>query len=90
MPVDSHSREENIVIFAGISAHIAPLQGRQDRQDNNEHSSANVVLAHVEDLISAHSGSVGAPAYNAEKQVFHTDIGDIVALFALGEAADGE
>ncbi|KAK3339718.1 hypothetical protein B0T25DRAFT_594467 [Lasiosphaeria hispida] len=88
VPVDSHSREENIVIFAGISAHIAPLQGRQDRQDNNEHSSANVVLAHVEDLISAHSGSVGAPAYNAEKQVFHTDIGDIVALFALGEAAD--
>lgn len=78
------------MIFAGISAHIAPVRGRQDRQHNGELTPTNVVLAHIKDMTSQmDASSIGAPAYTTEKQVFHTDIGDVVALFALGEAAEG-
>ena len=49
-----------------------------------------MVLAHIKDL-TAHvdATNIGAPAYTADKQVFHTDAGDVIALFALGEAAEG-
>lgn len=49
-----------------------------------------MVLAHIKDLsrtVDAHS--IGAPAYTTDKQVFHTDVGDIIALFALGAAEEG-
>lgn len=82
-----YTREENIIIYAGISAHIAPVRGRQDNKHDGQ--AADVVLAHIKDL-TAHvdASSIGAPAYTTEKQVFHTDAGDVVALFALGEAAE--
>jgi len=88
VPVDEHTRKENIIIYAGISAHIAPIRGRQDRQ--YEGKPADVVLAHIKDLSKAVDATkIGAPAYTTEKQVFHTDAGDIIALFALGEAEEG-
>lgn len=40
------------------------------------------VLVHIKDLTPT-----GAPAYTADKQLFRTDIGDIIALFALDVAA---
>lgn len=90
VPVQSHTREENIIIFAGISAHIASIPGRQDRQFDEGAAPINVVLAHIKDLTSqTETSRIGGPAYTAEKQVFHTDIGDVVALFALGEAFEG-
>jgi len=50
----------------------------------------DVVLAHIKDLTTeASADDIGAPAYTAEKQVFHTDAGDVIALFALSEAAEG-
>ncbi|KAL0938052.1 taurine catabolism dioxygenase family protein [Colletotrichum truncatum] len=88
VPVTKYSREENVIIYAGISSHVAPVRGRQDNQFNGE--PADVVLAHIKDLtkvVDAHR--IGAPAYTTEKQVFHTDAGDVIALFALGEAAEG-
>lgn len=88
MPVSKYTREENIIIYAGISSHIAPIRGRQDNQYQGR--PADVVLAHIKDLSSTMDTSkIGAPAYTTENQVFHTDIGDIIALFALGEAASG-
>lgn len=88
VPVASHTREENIIIYAGISAHIGPLRGRQDFQKDGK--AADVVLAHIIDLTPKVSAAkIGSPAYTREKQVFHTDVGDIIALFALGEAAEG-
>ncbi|OXV07434.1 hypothetical protein Egran_04802, partial [Elaphomyces granulatus] len=30
LPVDKHTREENFIIYAGISSHVAPVRGRQD------------------------------------------------------------
>jgi hypothetical protein len=88
VPVDKYSREENIIIYAGISSHIAPIRARQDHQ--HEGKPADVVLAHIKDLSQiVNAKQIGAPAYTTEKQVFHTDIGDVIALFALGEAAEG-
>ncbi|KAF3012793.1 hypothetical protein E8E14_006430 [Neopestalotiopsis sp. 37M] len=86
---DEHTREENLVIYAGVSAHIAPQLGRQDHKHNGE--PADVVLAHIKDLSSSSqlNGSIGSPAYTTDKQVFHTDSGDIVSLFALETAAAG-
>lgn len=88
VPVTRYTREENVIIYAGISSHIAPIRGRQDNQHQGR--PADVVLAHIKDLSSViDTTKIGAPAYTTEKQVFHTDIGDIIALFALGEAAEG-
>lgn len=88
VPVDNYTREENIIIYAGVASHVGPTRGRQDYQWQGK--PADVVLAHIKDLskqVDAHK--IGAPAYTTEKQVFHTDSGDIIALFALGEAAEG-
>lgn len=88
VPVDRYTREENVIIYAGISSHVGPIRGRQDNQFDGQ--PADVVLAHIKDLtqqVDAHR--IGAPAYTTEKQVFHTDSGDIIGLFALGEAAEG-
>lgn len=49
-----------------------------------------MVLAHIKDLSGVVDGhQIGSPAYTAEKQVFHTDAGDVIALLALGESAEG-
>ncbi|GKZ28150.1 hypothetical protein AbraCBS73388_011844, partial [Aspergillus brasiliensis] len=39
--------------------------------------------------ITSNKGKIGAPSYTNDKQVFHTDEGDIVSLFALSAAAQG-
>ncbi|KAL2860959.1 TauD/TfdA family dioxygenase [Aspergillus lucknowensis] len=88
VPVDQHSREENIIIYAGIASHIAPIRGRQDSQLAGK--PADVVLAHITDLSrKVDVNTIKAPAYTTEKQVFHTDSGDVISLFALSEAAHG-
>lgn len=86
--MNQHTREENIIIYAGISSHIAPIRGRQDNKYQGQ--PADVVLNHIKDLSStADKEKIGAPAYTTDKQVFHTDAGDIVALLALSTAAEG-
>lgn len=83
-----YSREDNIIIYAGLSSHIAPLRARQDNKYRGK--PADVVSNHIKDLTSSHEKDhIGAPAYTADKQVFHTDSGDIVSLFALSTAAEG-
>jgi len=48
------------------------------------------MLAHIKDLSQTPVATkIGAPAYTTDKQVFHTDAGDIVSLFALNTAAKG-
>ena len=88
LPVSTHSREEIIIIYAGIASHIAPIRGRQDNQYDGK--PADVVLNHIKDLSKTHDASkIGAPAYTTDKQVFHTDSGDVIALLSLEEAAEG-
>ena len=87
--VDSYTRSENIIIYAGVSSHIAPIRGRQDSKlvDGTKQSS---MLNHIKDLSTTSvAGKIGAPAYTTDKQVFHTDAGDIVSLFCLQTAQSG-
>ncbi|KAI0181147.1 Clavaminate synthase-like protein [Hypoxylon sp. FL1284] len=86
--VDEHTREENVIIYAGVSAHIGTQRGRQDHKFDGR--PADVVLSHIKDLSwSQNNGVIGSPAYTTDKQVFHTDSGDIVSLFALETSAAG-
>lgn len=88
VPVDKYTREENIIVYAGLASHIAPVRGRQDHLWQGK--PADVVISHIKDISrEVDANRIGAPAYTAEKQVFHTDAGDVIALFALGEAAEG-
>lgn len=88
IPVDEHSREDILIIYAGVASHIASMRGRQDHQW--EGKPADVVLNHIKDLSATFdAGKIGAPAYTTDKQVFHTDSGDVIALLCLETAADG-
>lgn len=88
LPVQYHTREENIIIFAGISAHIAPIRGRQDNVYRGD--PADVMILHIKDLTNTKSAhTIRAPTFTSEKQVFHTDSGDVISLFALEAAAEG-
>lgn len=85
--VEKHTREDNITLYSGVASHIAPRRARQDT--NIDGKPADVVLAHVKDLTDLTQDVIGSPAYTADKQVFHTDSGDIVSLFALQTASEG-
>ncbi|KAI1027121.1 hypothetical protein LB504_007989 [Fusarium proliferatum] len=86
--VDNYTREENSIIYVGISSHIAPQRGRQDSKFDGK--PAGVVLTHVKDLSAGQDKSaIGSPAYTTDRQVFHTDSGDIVSLFCLETALEG-
>ncbi|KAL4933191.1 uncharacterized protein BDV17DRAFT_279021 [Aspergillus undulatus] len=75
VPVDQHTREEDIIIYAG---------------QRHQGKPADVVLAHITDLSrNVDTKTIKASAYTTEKQVFRTDSGDIITLFALVEAAEG-
>lgn len=88
LPVSTHSREDIYAIYAGLASHIAPTRGRQDHQYDGK--PVDVVLNHIKDLTNKYDASeIGAPAYTTDKQVFHTDSGDIIALLCLEEAAQG-
>ncbi|KAI8935842.1 hypothetical protein NX059_007359 [Plenodomus lindquistii] len=88
LPVSTHSREDILAIYGGIASHIAPIRGRQDHQYDGK--PADVVLNHIKDLSAkVDAKKIGAPAYTTDKQVFHTDAGDLIALLCLEEAASG-
>ncbi|KAF8629559.1 hypothetical protein AX15_003391 [Amanita polypyramis BW_CC] len=83
IPVDNYSREDNILLYTGVSSYVGELRGIQDKINKG-------FINHIKDLTPTHSKEViGAPAYTTDKQVFHTDSGDIVALFALDIASEG-
>lgn len=88
LPVAKHTREENVIMYAGVSLHVAPIIGRQDHQF--EGKPADVAMNHIKDMSKTVDGSkIGSPAYTTEKQVFHTDAGDVIALLCLETAAEG-
>lgn len=89
LQVDRYTIEENTIIYAGVSSYIGSSRGRQDSKlvDGVRKSS---MLNHIKDLSQTSvSDRIGAPAYTTDKQVFHTDAGDIVSLFCLNTAAQG-
>lgn len=89
LQVDKYSIEESIIIYTGLSSYIGSIRGRQDNKiiDGVKRSQ---MMNHIKDLTqTAVSQNIGAPAYTRDKQVFHTDAGDIVSLFCLNVAAEG-
>jgi len=63
---------------------VGSARGKQD--------ATGAVLAHIKDLTVSHAceqGGIGNSAYTTDKQVFHTDVGDLIALFALDNAIEG-
>ncbi|KZP33619.1 Clavaminate synthase-like protein [Athelia psychrophila] len=83
IPVDAYSREEVVIVYAGVSSYVGNLRGVQDAR-------AGGVLAHIKDLSALYDArAIGSPAYTTDKQVFHTDVGDIISLLALQTAAEG-
>lgn len=76
-------------MYAGIASHVGSARGKQDGLGS--------VLAHIKDLTLTHgngtAGKDGKPfgnaAYTTDAQVFHTDVGDLIALLALQTAKDG-
>lgn len=47
VPVDKYSREENIIIYAGLSAHIAPKRGRQDGKFDGKPAAVTLSLSRI-------------------------------------------
>lgn len=75
-------------MYAGVSSHLAPIQGRQD--NHCEDTPADVVLDHIKDSsTTADRDRIRVPTYKADNQVFYTDAGDIVSLLAMSVAAEG-
>ncbi|KAF4628700.1 hypothetical protein G7Y89_g9450 [Cudoniella acicularis] len=86
---DKYNIEDNIIIYAGVSSYIGSIRGRQDSKIINGVKQSNM-LNHIKDLSKTSvATNIGAPAYTTDKQVFHTDAGDIVSLFSLNTAAKG-
>ncbi|KAJ5726072.1 uncharacterized protein N7483_007429 [Penicillium malachiteum] len=88
IPVEEYSREDNVIIYIGLSSNIASVRGRQDHQYNG--NPADVMIAHITDFSSSlEPGSATSPAYTDGEVIFHTDTGNIVSLFALEEPVEG-
>ncbi|KZF19187.1 Clavaminate synthase-like protein [Xylona heveae TC161] len=86
--VDSYTREENVIIYAGVSAHVADVRGRQ--QDPHFTGGKSLVVSHIKDLSrTKDAAKVGAPSNTADKQVFHTDGGDVISLLCLNPSPEG-
>ncbi|KAJ7168375.1 hypothetical protein C8R43DRAFT_148893 [Mycena crocata] len=84
IPIDKYSRKQLAIVYAGISSHVGSARGKQD--------GTNAVLAHIKDLRTSHAhekGGIGNAAYTTDKQVFHTDIGDLIALLGIQTSAQG-
>ncbi|TFK36380.1 hypothetical protein BDQ12DRAFT_609947 [Crucibulum laeve] len=82
IPVSSYSKKDAILIYTGLSSHVGSLRGVQDHN--------NAIISHIKDLRNSHpEKTIGSPAYTTDKQVYHTDIGDIIALFAFETAHEG-
>ncbi|KAF5379909.1 hypothetical protein D9757_007223 [Collybiopsis confluens] len=84
IPVDNYSKTDLAIIYAGISSHVGSARGKQD--------GTGAVIAHIKDLTVSHAhekGGIGNAAYTTDKQVFHTDVGDLIALLAISQSAEG-
>ncbi|KAK1149760.1 hypothetical protein N8T08_005314 [Aspergillus melleus] len=88
LDLDRYSREDNIIIYSGVSSHVGNIRGRQE--DQRFSNGTSVVISHIKDISRvAQAGTIGAPSNTNDKQVFHTDSGDIISLLCLSPAAEG-
>ncbi|OCL06212.1 Clavaminate synthase-like protein [Glonium stellatum] len=74
-----YSHRENIIIFAGLSSYLSERRGRQTKTE---------YLVHLKDLTRNKSKVYSSPYCN-DALPFHTDYGDVVAMFVLKAASKG-
>ncbi|KAJ5806550.1 uncharacterized protein N7503_004152 [Penicillium pulvis] len=85
--IDNYPREDNVIIYTGVSSHVGSIRGRQ--QDTRLQNGSSPIISHIKDITSiTEKGKIGAPSNTADKQVFHTDAGDIISLLCLSPAAE--
>ncbi|KAI5921280.1 hypothetical protein F4810DRAFT_702450 [Camillea tinctor] len=79
MQLEQFSDEEGILVFAGVSSHVAPQRGFQD------------VNRHVisEETKPGSKEANLRPAFTNGRLAFHTDVGDILALYAMDVSNTG-
>jgi hypothetical protein len=79
-----------MTIYVGISSHIGSIRGRQDHQTDGK--PADVMIAHITDFRTSSAlddKKLTLAAYTDGEVIFHTDVADIVSLFALSEPVTG-
>jgi len=74
------TRQENIVIFAGLSSHMSQKRGYQG---------AGRILIHIRDLTHVAPKSLRVAPYTNIKLPFHTDYGDVLSMLVLGLSSEG-
>jgi hypothetical protein len=87
--VEKYTPEENMIVYVGLSSHIAAIRGRQDHMYNGK--PADVMVSHITDMRqpSKNNEKFSLVAYTDEEIDFHNDVGDIVSLFVLNTPASG-
>ncbi|PMD36865.1 taurine catabolism dioxygenase, partial [Hyaloscypha variabilis F] len=79
----SFTREENVILYLGISSYIAEQRGRQSHDGN--------LISHVTDAVLSKTPRPDRPSlYSNVGQPYHNDIApDILALYCLNSAISG-
>ncbi|KAK0714703.1 hypothetical protein B0H67DRAFT_489444 [Lasiosphaeris hirsuta] len=80
---DKYSNFDNILVYLGVTSYIAETRGMQDFDGR--------MILHIQavvDDVKKHGSMPNSP-YVARAQPFHTDLCDILSLYALGVAAYG-
>jgi hypothetical protein len=79
-PVDQHDQVTNAAVFCGIGAHLGLARSQ---------NAAGHILGHVRDIGRDANDPKARIYQTAERQSFHTDSADVVALLCLRDAKDG-
>ena len=80
LPVEEMSREEAACIFCGIGAHLGSARSQ---------NAMGHILGHVRDIGRNPDDPTTRIYQTHERQTFHTDGADVVALLCLSQAREG-
>ncbi|KAG2192184.1 hypothetical protein INT47_001595 [Mucor saturninus] len=79
---DKYTVHQNMIAYTGICAHV----GKRGKQGQH-------VISHIRDIVTNNKNPVDFPIQNAsytnDIQVYHTDAGDIVSLYAINAGETG-
>ncbi|KAK0721968.1 hypothetical protein B0T26DRAFT_196719 [Lasiosphaeria miniovina] len=80
---DKYSSFDNILLYLGVTSYIAETRGMQDFDGR--------MILHIQAIVEdvKKHGSMPNSPYVARAQPFHTDLCDVLALYALDVAAYG-
>jgi len=77
---EQRTQRENFILFAGLASHLSEHRGRQSGKKH---------LVHVTDLTNGGDPTQYPAPYCRQDLPFHTDTGDLVAMFVFAPAAFG-